>query len=456
MTTEPTPEMLSTMSPELNRELAEKLNEEMRSTVMPVTVFVGFEAVFGFCGNMLILYVFLFHYHKCNFKYFVLLLSFVDTTSTLTTLPGEIVTQTFWYVYPVPMVCKIKSFFNVFTVCGGAFGLMVIAIDRYRKVCRPLQWQIKPNHAIVLIAVLLSVSFIIAIPVAFYWGVHSYTTIYQQQNITVTVCELDAKYVNTDIPFRYSTATEGILSFVMFIMFILYIFICRKLLIVKLPGKKNANQAELSQNPCSSGDTFSGERDTGDSDGYDDELSGQGRSGDLQDTEDSTDIQSSDKGDVKNVSGKKSSEIPASKDSDVKVSLPPNTETKNATLTAAKISSALSTLKRRTRLASSRQSRKTKIRRKTLIMFILTALFIFTTILYLTCLSFIAKGVLESMTKAQRATYFFFFRLYFINHAINPILYGILDPKFRRVLKQTWQSWKNRILGRKPLHINSI
>lgn len=110
-----------TISLPLNKRLAEELNTELKDTLMPVTVFVGLETVFGFLGNLLILYVFLFHYHKCNFKYFVLCLAFVDITSTLTTMPGEIVTQTFWYVYPVPIVCKIKSFFNVFTVCGLAF-----------------------------------------------------------------------------------------------------------------------------------------------------------------------------------------------------------------------------------------------------------------------------------------------------------------------------------------------
>ena len=91
---------------DINTHLAEELNEEMKSTVMPVTVFVGLETVFGFFGNLMILYVFLFHYKKCNFRYFVLCLCFVDTTSTLTTMPGEIVTQTFWFVYPVPIVCK--------------------------------------------------------------------------------------------------------------------------------------------------------------------------------------------------------------------------------------------------------------------------------------------------------------------------------------------------------------
>ena len=50
-----------------------------------------------------------------------------------------------------------------------------------------------------------------------------------------------------------------------------------------------------------------------------------------------------------------------------------------------------------------------KIKRETLIMFILTAVFIFTTILYMTLLSLIAHDVLETLSNSGKAAYFFFF-----------------------------------------------
>ena len=178
--------IMPTLNPKDNTQFAEQLNDEMKSSVMPVTTFVGLETVFGFFGNLLILYVFFFHYHKCNFKYFVLCLAFVDFTSTVTTMPGEIVTQTFWYVYPDRNVCKIKSFFNVFTVCGSALTLLVIAVDRYRKICRPFAWQIKPRVAMILCFVQLALAFIIALPVAFLWGLQTNYIVFKDKNVTVT------------------------------------------------------------------------------------------------------------------------------------------------------------------------------------------------------------------------------------------------------------------------------
>ena len=448
MVTEINTTTVSAMSGAMDRQLAEKLNEEMRTTVLPVTIFVGIEAVFGFFGNLLILYVFLFYYHKCNFKYFVLCLSFIDTTSTLTTLPGEIVTQTFWYVYPVPLVCKIKSFFNVFTVCGSAFALLIIAIDRYRKVCRPLAWQIKPRHAIILILVQLIISFFIALPVSFFWGTHSFNKEYEGRNITVTVCEIDAKYINTDYPLKYSSATETILCLTMFILLILYIFVVRQLLKMKPGDRKNTATTENSHHHQNSDVTFSGRAVS------DDESSGQGQDVELKDTADSTASRSAD--DVSKNTNPRELEtdykgattmVPAltmvtSAMAVSKLTSPPSAKTN--TQAVKTMSSALSAR----RVANRKSSKRAQIRRKTLIMFILTVLFICTTVLYLTLLSFIANGVLESLTSTGKSAYFFFFRLYFINHAINPILYGILDPKFRRILKQTFLSCTNKCIRR--------
>lgn len=95
-------------------ELLLKLNSEMQDAVLWVTVYVGIEAVLGFFGNLLVIYVFFFRYQVCNFRYFVLCLALIDFVSCVTTVPGEIITQTYWYIYPSRYLCKAKSFFNVF------------------------------------------------------------------------------------------------------------------------------------------------------------------------------------------------------------------------------------------------------------------------------------------------------------------------------------------------------
>ena len=385
----------STPSPTLEALLLEELNDEMTQSVLPVTIFVGIETVFGFLGNLLVLYVFLFRYHACNFKYFVLCLAVIDITSTLTTMPGEILTQTFWYEYPFPVICKIKSFFNVFTVCGSAFCLLLIAVDRFRKICRPLKWQIKQRRAMIWCFILLAVSFIIAFPVAFLWGTHSYEEIYHGQKVKVTICEKDNDFLHSGFPLAYTICIETIISLVMVILLILYIFVCRMLFRAKSRASDVIPKRILKEHTTVENETSLSHGMTSD-----DDTATQSSNDTLQDSG-----TSDTRSDSRNIR---------------------KTESRANTLSKIRIKIRRPTIVQQAR----------RIRRKTLIMFILTAIFIVTTVLYLTLLSLIANNVLRSLTSTGKAFYFLFFRLYFINHVINPILYGFLDPHFRRILKQ--------------------
>ena len=521
------------LSLEENQRLVEELNEELRSTLLPVTTFVGIETVLGFCGNLLILYVFVFHYHRCNFKYFVLCLSFVDITSTLTTMPGEIVTHTYWYIYPSPLLCKIKSFFNVFTVCGSMYGLFVISIDRFRKICRPFGWQIKPGVAVILCSVQLLISFIMALPVAFFWGTHSAVTVFKGHNITITVCELDENFKATSIPLRYTIVLETINSIIMFAMVVIYIFVGRKLFMVKSNSKGrfsppgNTSIGSDASSALTSGEHIASVKDSNkrpklaterpvteqleidkqseqnnakqcqymrqiNSKKNASPISTVSRSGMVlavtrtEESENSSPItrveRSENKSAITQTGAKCSLPLTLAEGSEntLPITLVEGSENtlpitraearrsnlpitwamdllnRRATTLPIKqavesgISSKMSGAKEKentlpiTQVGNSDSTRRPvrnrigkKIKRKTLIMFILTAVFIFTTILYMTLLSLIAHDVLETLSNSGKAAYFFFFRFYFINHVINPILYGFLDPHFKKVLKET-------------------
>lgn len=411
----------TTISPEMNRILAEELNEEMKSTVMPVTVFVGIETVLAFLGNLMIWYVFLFHYRKCNYKYFVLCLAFVDTISVFTTMPGEIVTQTYWFVYPVPMVCKIKSFFNVFTVCASAFGLLIIAVDRYRKVCRPWGWQITPKVALILILVQYFIAFVTAMPVPFFWGTHSYQTLYKGYNITVTLCEKDEDFKNSPHVLEYTIVTETFISAAMIIMFVFYVLICRQLFLLKSVYKAPSTRSNRS------GQNLAGARWQCARLSSNEETTTETSQGN---TDESTDSQ-------------QHPELKSDKTLNTIKKAVMLTSAANYTVTVPEKSHELCESQKYARTATKKKQPVQKIKRKTLIMFILTAVFITTTILYLTLLNLIANSILQTLSKTQKSIYFFFFRLYFINHVINPVLYGLLDPQFRRVIKDLLMSVKS-------------
>lgn len=422
--------------------LAEQLNNEMTMSVLPVTVFVGIEMFLGFIGNMLVLYVFTFRYHICNFRYFVLCLAFVDILSSLTTMPGEIVTHIYWYIYPVPVVCKIKSFFNVFTVSAEALCLLTIALDRYLKVCRPLGWQIKPRSAQILCGIIYVCAFVLAFPVAIFWGTHSHEKNYKNVTINVTVCEKDEHYEMTKHPLQYSVSIEGIVSTCLIIMFGLYVFVAKRLL-------QNRRKRRDSMRPGTAEKTTGLKKVQFPT------------SSDFNDTSTVSDINDTKTGELRSVGSKQLNLSPEMTEEDFCSVVNSNDTLENEadtiTVDDDSIRRSMSLEQRnenRVKVITKRKTTPIKLRkpgdmtvvssrihRKTLIMFILTVVFITTTILYMTLLSFIAKSddILQNMSDGSKAVYFLFFRLYFINHVINPIIYGFLDPKFRAVVTSIWR-----------------
>ena len=403
------------MSNKSEQALLEAFNNEVRSAAMPGIVFVSMLCVLGFFGNLLVLYVFLFRYKSCNFRYFVLCLCLTDLTSSLTTIPGEAVTQLFWYTYPYPMVCKVKSFFNVFTVCAEAFCLLTISVDRHRKVCKPHSWQIRPRVSLGLCIGVYAVAFILALPVSFFWGTHTETLLYQGRNVTVTKCEKDQAYVYSVQPVIYSASVQAIVSVSLVVMLVLYVLVASTLFKNKKtnlkPVKHSIGQSDKCQKRPNAYTLSPLSKETKP------EVSESGYST-YTDTE----------------QGNGS----ASMDTDGELRTEDETFTNSDFDTLAEENSQGKKQPKRSKRRSKRKTgdMASRIQRKTRITFILSIVFIITTILYFTLLDLIAENILPKLSAVEKAVYFFFFRLVFINHVINPVVYGLLDPQFRKEMKK--------------------
>ena len=392
MTTLETKVFMTNTTEDRAHSMAEQLNEEMRLALMPVTVFMGIEAVFGLLGNLLILYVFLFHYHKCNFKFFALCLSFIDITSTLTTIPGAMLKQTFWYVYPIPLMCKIITYFEEFTVCAYILVFSLIAIDRYRKVCRPLAWQIKPRVAIILLIVLLMVSLFVTMPALFLGGTHTLLREIEGRNVTVTECNIDSAFVDTVFPGLYM----NLLGCIVILPSLGLVMMLNGRVIKSIRQLKHGkNRKENNSNQLNIRVEVKAETAS------DENISGQTQDIELEDINESTSFRSDN-----------------AIERDTGLSKQPKAEPKMTT--------NLSPTKEKESTSAERRTRQT-----TLVLQILTLVFYLTFGLRV----ILQFGFDRTSSKASIAVYLFFFHMYFINHAINPIVYILLDTKFRGVIK---------------------
>lgn len=367
--------------------LRKELNDNFKHVVLPVTVFICVEMFFGFIGNISILFVYSHQNKRTNFRYFVLSMATVDLISCLTTLPGEIFSQLNWYDYKYGWICKTKSYFNIFTAWASASILLILAFDRYRKICHPLRWQLRQILARRLCFISLIVPLFVSAPVVILWGKHEYSYGYNGENVTISVCEKSSQYADSIYPFVY-------IGSVYFLPLGAMIFVAGSLIFMtawKLIGYR-IHEAGVSSSSSSATTTVVK---------YHSDSNGIVRNCDSSENQCSGKLT-----DISSVSDQ---------------SFQPN---------ATEGSSTERHLERsRRRVAQMNVVRK----RKTVIMLILTSVFIATMTVYVVLTSLVAKpdGILDAMSDSTKVVFFFFWRLYFINCVVNPILYGFMDPRFR-------------------------
>ena len=137
------------------RETLEDLNDRYAKALLPLTVTFGVFAVFGFFGNLVIILVFALsrEYKRNNFKVFVLTLAVIDLVICVTLIPAEMVKQRKYFEFGDVAICKSKCFFNVFGASSSCLALLVISVDRYRKVVQPFKKQMSPGIAVRILAV---------------------------------------------------------------------------------------------------------------------------------------------------------------------------------------------------------------------------------------------------------------------------------------------------------------
>ncbi|KAL3863062.1 hypothetical protein ACJMK2_004843 [Sinanodonta woodiana] len=472
------------------------LDASLMSALMPLTIFIAVEASVGLVGNTLILYIYLCKYSKSNFRYFVLFLACIDLTSCLTTLPAEIYVQINWYTLEHEWICKLKSYFNVFTTWGSGEILFLIALDRYRKVCRPLGSQIPVSLARKSGFCALLIASIAALPIAFLWGKQTYTMHYKGSKIEVSICEKSDQYEHTIYPLIYIIITYSVpLGVLMLAAATFNVLVVRKVFCNLQPVQNIKETYYMSYNntkdetgTCMRSrfnslliekEESSGTHESGTDEATISTISGNTI---IETFEEYSElysyrniisaIESKDIYQIANIEMRENFKKRSNSFSNncntifgcgVKKQAASNQVCfKNNTLLQKEqkttcrannflrkraagpqkairksLTSSLGNVSSSSVSVMNDTSVFSRVRRKTMIMLILTSVFVVTTILYVILLSLVAdEGTfLQNLSDTQKVFFFFFLRLYFINSVINPILYGILDPRFRQGLK---------------------
>ncbi|XP_052788694.1 lysophosphatidic acid receptor 6-like [Mya arenaria] len=362
-------------------ESLEELNDRYARALLPLTITFGFFAVFGFFGNVIILLVFSLSrdYKRNNFKVFVLTLAVIDMVISVTLIPAEMVKQRKYFEFGDVVTCKVKCFFNVFGASSSCLALLVISIDRFRKVVQPFKKQMTPAIAVrILIAVACVVPILLAIPGTIMCGIKTTNmTNIHGGNTTIHLCETEEKYEKSIWRTIYKFTFIILLVGISVTYIVLYTFVMRE-------AAKQMKAISM-QRTNSSHETVL-------------------------------------------TTGIYNHNTIVHETPETELPFPLNNDSlSNRTLQngGSNHTGSIEQICRR----NDRSQKTRHFPTKTIIWFILTIVFIVTYVTH--NLLTLKVGKIVNMSPSEFTLFSFFFRIYFLNHIINPIVYAIFVKRFR-------------------------
>ena len=207
-----------------------ELNRELHSYITPVVVFFIVCNTVGLLGNVVVIYIYALRYPRSCFQCLVLALSLVDFMSCCTTVPMETVSSWYWFAAPSRLLCKAKNFCVQLSAQCAICLLFVIAVYKYRRICKPLGKQISLNTVFIMCCVGILTSVAFAVPAAVFWDINNGTVQMHNSTEDTFICEVHSEFIDTPYPKMYRHVLSAYVLFLLATI-IIYIFIARSVIL---------------------------------------------------------------------------------------------------------------------------------------------------------------------------------------------------------------------------------
>ena len=375
----------------------EELNNEQANLYLGGTVLVCLLSGFGIIGNIHVLLIYTFRMKQSNHRIFILCLAILDSIMCMIGMPFVIINFRKPYIFYDSAICKILTFYNFFICLASACVLVVISVDRYRKICLPIGKQMTHTVAKVTCLAALGVSLLFAWPSIILYDSTPIAT--QNPNITGYECNVRAEMQVTLYP-------------VYFHAILLIVAVCSFIVLVVLYG--------LIGRVIWNHRTFKNKMD------------------DIN-TE-STNIKMTDipglQAEANFHSGSTDSDEPCNSKGETTTSTDKKPEENNSQDRIIRNrSESISVSKRRKRSSIQRSlSKFDKTKRTTIMLFWITVVFFISYVPYfvLRISSFIYTDWYPSMSYSAKVIYNTVLWCVFVNNMANSIIYGFCDRRFRK------------------------
>ena len=432
-----------------NRSLIYELNNQEAIRLIPIISCLLIICILGLCGNGLSLYIFTTRFQKSNSRLFFIYLSVVELFACLVLIPFDVIAMFKQLVFTSDLLCVSYIFTLIFEVSIAADILVVIAIDRWRKICHPFQWQLSYKVSVFLCLFNILAGFVYSLPSLWLYGVHTVQVQIADFNISGHECSINDSSRNTVYPLLYNIFFWFITTIRITLCAVIY---TRIMITVGKHDKKTINKYKADSTPqpsnheliateddlcderpdiCS--DILASKADTTDSNrlrcpsvGADHEENGSLYSLSMSIT-DREPNESCDKRNDTHLGLLSQHRGNDNHTNEALSSIVPNDDDLNTELRGTRSSVR----------SSGKPWRSGRSRTVTIVMLTvtITSVVIYMPYLVLASLRAVVKDFEHALSTKERVVYKFFIRSYFLKAVVNPVVYGIFDPRFRQAVK---------------------
>ncbi|XP_061174673.1 cholecystokinin receptor-like [Saccostrea echinata] len=203
----------------------EELNQiEVQRRLAPM-IYLGILMLLGVPGNLTVLFVYLFKFDSSTHRTFIVALAIIDLVGSVVCMPFEIIEMNFQYTFYAVGACKFFRFNNTVVALTSVFLIIGLSFDRYRRVCRPLKTQMSVFKAKVFCCVAVIIAILFSWPVFFLIGTRHVRLPY---NVTGYDCSTDDRYKNTIYPVVLNGVLFLLFVFAIIFLTVIYILIGKK------------------------------------------------------------------------------------------------------------------------------------------------------------------------------------------------------------------------------------
>lgn len=391
-----------------------------RETLTPSLVLTILMFVIGVPGNLIVFYVYWRRWRKTTSRLFIMALAAFDLCNCVSmAFEMDIILNVVQYDHPSR--CKFARMFTFMMNNASSFTLLVIAIDRFMRICRPLKPAMINIQAKIAIAVAVVMAIVFAFPAAVLYGTETRIMPTHFPNICIKLhlCLIEDAYTTSRLPLVFTGVLLAGNLAIDVVLIICYICIAYQVI-----QRGQFNDGCLSKGRQPSISSTATDNDVLEPDSvYKPTPIVLTRQASLASSEangsDATNEPKTTEGGkpTRNINGSTSRSVGGGS-----INSKPSASFKRSQFK-----------KQRSMSTQSIESRRAQMYKTTLMLFLVTLLFMVSFIPYcvIVIIRYIQPNYYDVLSNSGKAIFQFFLRTYLFSSALNPVIYSFMSEQFR-------------------------